>query len=101
MLGVSVTKNIELTNPSKRAITYFAQLQGSNDFSIKDESIRIEPRQTVAFPDEYQSRFSRLVEGQIVFTSRREGNVHAAAMNFKLRSRCVGRRPRKTIPVAA
>ena len=46
----------------------------------------------VSFPVEYQSRFSRVVESQIVFTSRREGHVHAAAMNFKLRSRCTGRK---------
>eukprot|EP00931_Biecheleriopsis_adriatica_P036216 TRINITY_DN2086_c0_g1_i7.p1 TRINITY_DN2086_c0_g1~~TRINITY_DN2086_c0_g1_i7.p1 ORF type:complete len:2928 (-),score=554.29 TRINITY_DN2086_c0_g1_i7:9-8792(-) len=101
MLGVNMTKNIELTNPSKKAITYLVQLVGSSDFSIKDEQIKLEPRQTVAFPVEFQSRFSRLVEAQILFTSRREGNVHAAAMVFKLRSRCTGRKPRKTIPVSA
>lgn len=101
MLGVSVTKNIELTNPSRRAITYYVALEGSSDFVIKDESIRIEPKQTVSFPVEYQSRFSRSVEAQICFTSKREGNVHAAAMVFKLRSRCTGRRPWKTEHVAA
>jgi hypothetical protein len=101
MLGVSVTKNIELTNPSKKAITYNVQLQGSSDFSIKDDQIRIEPKQTISFPVEFQSRFSRLVEGQIVFTSKREGNVHAAAMVFKLRSKCTGRKPRKTVNVSA
>jgi len=101
MLGVNVTKNIELTNPSKKAITYYAQLQGSNDFSIREDQIKIDPRQTIAFPVEFQSRFSRIVEGQINFTARREGNVHAAAMVFKLRSRCVGRKARKTIPIAA
>lgn len=101
MLGVSMTKNIELTNPSKKAITYNVQLQGSSDFSIKDDQIRIEPKQTVSFPVEFHSRFSRLVEGQIVFTSKREGNVHAAAMVFKLRSKCTGRKPRKTVNVSA
>mmetsp|Transcript_20679 Transcript_20679/g.39293 ORF Transcript_20679/g.39293 Transcript_20679/m.39293 type:complete len:2902 (+) Transcript_20679:155-8860(+) len=101
MLGVNVTKNIELTNPSRKAITYYAQLQGSSDFSIKEDQIKIEPRQTVSFPIEFQSRFSRIVEGQINFTSRREGNVHAAAMVFKLRSRCVGSKPKKTVPIAA
>lgn len=101
MLGVNMTKNIELTNPSRKAITYFVQLGGSNDFSIKDEQVKLEPKQTVSFPVEFQSRFSRLVEGQIIFTSRREGNTHAAAMVFKLKSRCTGRKPRKTIPVSA
>jgi hypothetical protein len=102
MLGVNVVKNIELTNPSRKAITYYAQLVGSSDFSIKeDNTIKIEPKQTVSFPVEFQSRFSRAVEGQINFTSKREGNVHAAAMVFKLRSRCVGRKANKTIPISA
>eukprot|EP00929_Paragymnodinium_shiwhaense_P088700 TRINITY_DN49010_c0_g1_i1.p1 TRINITY_DN49010_c0_g1~~TRINITY_DN49010_c0_g1_i1.p1 ORF type:complete len:2929 (-),score=783.00 TRINITY_DN49010_c0_g1_i1:108-8894(-) len=101
MLGVNMTKNIELTNPSKRAITYFVHLEGSNDFAIKEEQVRLEPKQTVTYPVEFQSRFSRLVEGQIVFTSRREGNVHAAAMVFKLKSRCTGRKPRRSETVAA
>lgn len=101
MLGVNMTKHIELTNPSKKAITYNVQLQRSSDFSIKEEVVKIEPRQTVSFPVEFQSRFSRMVESQIVFTSRREGNVHAAAMVFILRSKCTGRKPRKTIPVSA
>jgi len=101
LLGVSMTKNIELTNPSRKAITYNIQLQGSSDFSIKEESVKIESRQTITFPVEFQSRFTRRVEGQIVFTSRREGNLHAAAMVFKLRSHCIGKQPRKTIPVSA
>jgi hypothetical protein len=101
MLGVSKTQNIELTNPSRRAITYYVTMEGSSDFVIKEESVRIEPKQTVSFPVEYQSRFSRQVEAQITFTSKREGNVHAAAMRFMLRSRCTGRRPRRTEHVAA
>lgn len=101
MLGVNMTKNIELTNPSKKGITYHVSLPTPSDFSIKDDVVKIESRQTVSFPVEFQSRFSRAVESQIVFTSRREGSVHAAAMVFKLRSRCTGRKPRRTIPVSA
>ncbi|CAE7358857.1 CFAP47 [Symbiodinium natans] len=103
MLGVNMTKNIELTNPSKKAITYLVQLVGSSgsDFAIKEDTIKLEPRQTFSYPVEYCSRFSRLVEDKIMFTSKREGNVHAAAMVFKLRSRCTGRKPRKTINVSA
>jgi len=101
MLGQAVVKNIELTNPSKKSITYFVNLQGSSDFSIKESLVKIEPKQTVSFPVEYHSRFSRGVDGQISFTSRREGNVHAAAMVFKMQTRCIGRKPRKTFPVSA
>merc|ERR1719305_1316815 len=37
-LGVNMSKNIELTNPSKKAITYFCHLQGSSDFSKQDDT---------------------------------------------------------------
>jgi hypothetical protein len=57
MLGYPKTQNIELTNPSRRAITYHVSMEGSNDFVIKEDTVRIEPRQTVSFPVEYQSRF--------------------------------------------
>lgn len=101
MLGVNLTKHIELTNPSRKAITYTASLQGSSDFTIKEDTIRIEPRTSASFPVEFQSRFSRQVDGRITFTSRRQGNTHAAAMVFKLQSECTGRRPRKTETVSA
>ena len=64
MLGVNMTKNIELTNPSKKPITYHVSLQGSNDFTIKEDTVRIEPKQMVSFPVEFLSRFSTSVEGQ-------------------------------------
>ena len=64
-------KNIELTNPSKKAISYTVQLVGSgSDFAIKEEQIKLEPRQTVSFPVEYHSRFSRTLWTYIVKTYR-------------------------------
>ena len=43
-----------------KAITYGVRLVGSgSDFAIKEDSVKLEPRQTVSFPVEYHSRFSR------------------------------------------
>lgn len=102
-----VTKNIELSNPSKQPISYWVRLIGStDDFSFdpaaskldpaagkiemgqsnsnKERSIKIEPGQTIPFPIRFQSRISKVVKGKVIFTNKREGNVQAAAMVFEL-----------------
>lgn len=84
VLGDLVTKNIELSNPSKSAIAYNVMSVGSEDFTIESKEVRIEPGQTIAFPVRFQSRISTLVKGKVIFTNRKEGNVQAAAMVFEL-----------------
>lgn len=37
-------KELELSNPSKKAIIYSARLEGHRDFSIESSSLRIEPK---------------------------------------------------------
>lgn len=75
VLGDLVTKNIELSNPSKNPISYWVKLIGSSDFSIEQEQVRIEPGQSVAFPVRFQSRISTLVKGKVIFTNKKEGNI--------------------------
>jgi hypothetical protein len=84
VLGDLVTKNIELSNPSKSAIAYNVKNVGSDDFTVESYEVRIEPGQTIAFPVRFQSRISTLVKGKVIFTNRKEGNVQAAAMVFEL-----------------
>lgn len=86
VLGDLVTKNIELSNPSKSPISYWVKLIGSDDFSVdcEENHIKIEPGQSLAFPVKFQSRISSPVKGKIIFTNRKEGNVQAAAMVFEL-----------------
>ena len=84
VLGDLVTKNIELSNPSKNPISYWVKLIGSSDFSIEQEQVRIEPGQSVAFPVRFQSRISTLVKGKVIFTNKKEGNIQAAALVFEL-----------------
>ena len=84
VLGDLVTKNIELSNPSRSTISYWVKRVGSEDFSIEQEEVRIEPGMTVAFPVRFQSRISTVVKGKVIFTNKKEGNVQAAAMVFEL-----------------
>jgi hypothetical protein len=50
VLGDMVTKNIELSNPSKNPIAYWVKLEGSSDFSIEIDNVRIEPGEQINFP---------------------------------------------------
>lgn len=84
VLGDLVTKNIELSNPSKNPISYWVKLIGSGDFAIDQDQVRIEPGQSVAFPVRFQSRISTLVKGKVIFTNKKEGNIQAAALVFEL-----------------
>jgi len=45
-----VTKNVELSNPSKNPISYWVKLDGCPDFSIEADTIRIEPGAQMNFP---------------------------------------------------
>ena len=50
VLGDLVTKNIELSNPSKNPISYFVKLDGCPDFTISNDTIKIEPGVQFNFP---------------------------------------------------
>lgn len=85
ILGDLVTKNIELSNPSKTTISYRVELlPAKSDFSVEQNEVRIEPGQSIPFPVRFQSRISKQVRGKVIFTDKKEGNVQAAAMVFEL-----------------
>jgi len=92
-----VTKNVELSNPSKNPISYWVKLDGCPDFSIEADTIRIEPGAQMNFPIKFQSRISQQVTGKVIFTNKKEGNVQAAAMVFELVSNVYERNSVDTI----
>ena len=103
VLGEVVTKNIELTNPSSKPVTYWVKLEGSGDFSLLSPSeLTIPPRGQEQFPIRFQSRIFSPVKATLRFTSRNtEGAAHAAAMVFVLVSKVTSRKSEKTINLTA
>jgi hypothetical protein len=67
MLDETVVKNIMVTNPTKKALTYLVKLEGMSDFSIENDSIMILPKQTGQFPVKFYARVSRPVTARITF----------------------------------
>ena len=98
VLGDLVTKNIELSNPSKQPISYNVKMIGQSDFSVETSQVKIEPGQTIPFPVRFQSRISNTVKGKVIFTDKKEGNVQAAAMVFELVSNVYERNSVDIIP---
>ncbi|PNW70067.1 hypothetical protein CHLRE_17g704300v5 [Chlamydomonas reinhardtii] len=96
-LGETQCKELELTNPSKKAISYSARLEGHRDFSIESSSIRIEPKASAKLlirctPTNTLSQAARLV-----LMSKREGGVHAATLVFALQCKVNTRAPLKRV----
>ena len=79
LLDEQVTKHMVLTNPSMKTIYYWVRLQAHKDFSIENDSIKIEPKQTVHFPVVYHAKISKQVYGRITFRNKKDGGVQAAA----------------------
>ena len=86
VLGQYIVKNIELRNPTRKFISYWVKFEGNQDFSIGEDSLRIEPLGKIEFQVKFQSRISEPVTGRLTFFNKRESNINAAAIVFDLRS---------------
>lgn len=87
VLGEEIIKNIELTNPTNKPISYWVKLEGSPDFSIEKENLKLEPgAPAYKFKVRFVSRISALQTGRITFTNKKESNSQAAALVFDLNS---------------
>lgn len=43
-------KELELSNPSKKSISYTARLEGNKDFSMESTLVRLDPKGTLRLP---------------------------------------------------
>ena len=58
-LGSTVTKSIEIKNPSSKVINYWVKIEGSKDFQAEErESISIEPKGVFHFEVTFKGRIS-------------------------------------------
>ncbi len=85
ILGEEVVKNIELSNPTNKQISYYVNLEAHPDFSLEsDESLIIEPKSTYKVRIKFTSRISDPVTGKVTFTNKKDSNISAAALVFDL-----------------
>jgi len=98
ILGETLTKTIQLTNPSSKQITYWVKLEGSADFQLDHpDEFSVPARGSEAFPIHFQSRLSNSISAKLRFTSRAgDSSARAAAMVFMLVSKVVARKSERT-----
>ena len=64
-------KDLELTNPSKKAISYTAKLEGHKDFGIEGAIVRVDPKASSRFPIKCNPTTSLPQEARLVLLSRK------------------------------
>ncbi|XP_070190234.1 cilia and flagella-associated protein 47-like isoform X3 [Littorina saxatilis] len=88
-LHSTVTRQVKISNPSSKALTYHILLAGrdSRDFIVsKGTSVTIPPRQTIPLSVEFTSRYLRPAEAMLVLVGTRQGSSTGTTLTFKLRT---------------
>lgn len=92
-VGLSITKTIELKNPSKKKVSYNVTLQGSNDFSITSKELVLLPESSAGFQISLKARFFEPVTATITFWGVRDAGIAGTTMVFQLVSCMTSRIP--------
>mmetsp|Transcript_28943 Transcript_28943/g.66987 ORF Transcript_28943/g.66987 Transcript_28943/m.66987 type:complete len:2816 (+) Transcript_28943:96-8543(+) len=84
-LSDTVTKLIELTNPSTKSIVYSVRLDGSPDYHVQMDEVKIEPKSKIHLGIDFVSRFTRPAEATLFLHSRKGiGGSSGATLVFRL-----------------
>ncbi|KNC96854.1 uncharacterized protein SPPG_07686 [Spizellomyces punctatus DAOM BR117] len=97
-----ITRDIELVNPTFRSLTYVPDLQGSDEFLLRDltnGAISIGPKGTATLSIEFVSKFFRSVQGSLVLRSRRMGLNSGSVLVFELKSAVKEAAPKRVIKI--
>lgn len=92
-LQESQTQMVEISNPSKKAISYSVRLQGHVDFSLDQQSLRVEAGCTAACAVQCKPSTGVTQSAYLVLASRRDGAAVAATLVFQLVSKVQPTRP--------
>jgi hypothetical protein len=88
----TVSKKVTLTNPTSQLLTYNVKLDAGEDFSIKEQQIKIEPRGAPAeFVITFKGRISKQVTGRLIFKPKNEGDTLMSPIVYDLKSKITGR----------
>ena len=79
-----ISKQVEISNPTKWPVDYVVSLDGSDEFKLMDQKLRLEPKSSAMFTISVTPRFAKKIESRILFISSRGGAFYAATMVFNL-----------------
>ena len=100
-VGSSITKTIELKNPSKKKVVYNVTIAGSTDFSVLTKELVLLPESSANFQLTLKARFFEPVSATITFWGVRDAGVAGSTMVFQLVSCMTSRKPEVSITAKA
>jgi hypothetical protein len=92
---------IQLSNPTRRPLSYAARLEGAADFSLEASLVKIDPGQSTQVPVKFSPSTSLPKACRLVLMSRRDSAASAATLVFLLKGQADVRVPLKQVNVAA
>jgi hypothetical protein len=99
-LHEKMVKEISLSNPSTKSIIYSVRLFGPKNFTVDNDLIKLEGKQTVLVPVSFYANTSASVEGKVFLQNRRNGKSVAGAVVFGLKAKVVSRFSMRTFTVS-
>jgi hypothetical protein len=99
-LHEKIVKEISLSNPTGKTISYTVKLFGPKNFSVEQDVVKLEGKQSVLVPVSFAANTSFPVEGKIFFQNRRNGKSVAGAVVFNLRANVVNRFSMRTFTIS-
>lgn len=100
-LSDSISKIIELQNPSKKNVVYDVTLEGPDDFKLESNHVVIPPASRKDYKVVCVPKFSKPAKGKLIFWGIREGGVGGMNLVFDLVSKVEDRTPLQIIKHAA
>lgn len=94
-------KEIELSNPTSKMVSYNVRLEGHKDFSIDTRSVKINPKSSTKIGVRCHPLTSTAKEARLILTSSTDGSVNAATLVFHLKSLVNTRAPVRVVKVSA
>eukprot|EP00775_Hariotina_reticulata_P012144 gene12144-12282_t len=101
-LGEEQVKEVQLTNPTRRPLSYSVRLDGQPDFSLDSQMIKIDPGRSTQVPVRFAPSTSLPKTSRLVMMSRRETSAASAAtLVFSLKGTVDSRAPLKHVTAQA
>ena len=80
-------KELELTNPTGKLVSYTVRLEGHKDFTVETRVVKIEPRGTAKLMVRCHPLTSTPKTARLILVSSKDGGVNAATLVFNLLAR--------------
>ena len=72
-VGEEITKTIDIINPSNKSIVYSTKIIGNEDFSVAEETVKVEAKKTYKLLVRYKCTVWKESKAYLILSSKKEG----------------------------